>query len=150
MRRPRRMLIVLAAVAGLAASLLTTAPAQAAYFGSETNYAVSSGAPSGTEGEDYYCARPHTGVVACFDPDGDIFYVADTVGDGKAAVAEFTIYGSDGNLRSGSCVNKLNAGNWGTCNKDFVENREGTITGALYDSGNFVSRGSRNGRFWTG
>jgi hypothetical protein len=138
MRAPRLRQLMLAVVAGSAAILLTPTAASAAYYGSETDYTESSGGPTGN----YTCAA-HTGVIACFKPSDDLIYVKDTKADGFAAVAEWSLRIGDEAIRDGSCVNKLTAGSWGVCNKNFQENRFFWINGARYDSGELVdwSRG---------
>jgi hypothetical protein len=138
MRKPRRVLLVLAAVAGFAASLLTPTAAQAAYYGDETNYATSYGPPPNRD----YCAWPHPGVETCFIQDGDWIYVLDSRADGYAAVGEWDYRADNGSARSGACVNKLGAGHWGRCNKDFAEDGYGYLNGARYNSGNPVDDGS--------
>jgi hypothetical protein len=141
MRKPRRTLLVLAALAGFVASLLTPAAAQAAYYGSETNYAVATSAPTGADGVDYFCAS-HTYVIVCVMPYGDKIYVADLKKDDYAAVAEWMVETEpDPSIRSGSCVSKLGGGTWGLCNKNFPENRTAYVRGARYNSGNLVDRG---------
>ncbi|MCG5435156.1 hypothetical protein PSH25_003072 [Micromonospora sp. PSH25] len=139
MYAPRRRHLFLAAAAGLAATLLAPAAAQAAYHGSETDYAVYSLGPEGEPFGNYECIT-FTGVIACLKETGDRIYVKDTKADGYAAVAEWD-YPMSGQ-RSGSCVNKLNAGDWGVCNKDF-SNDDGYlyVRAARYNSGNFVDSG---------
>ncbi|MCW6007267.1 hypothetical protein K1W54_22375 [Micromonospora sp. CPCC 205371] len=131
MRTPRFRPLMLAVAAGVAAILLTPTAAYAEYYGAETDYAQSSAGPTG----DYACAT-HTGVIACFKAYGDVIYVKDIMADGYAAVAEWSVRTDD--PRSGSCVNKLTAGKWGVCNKNFVENQTLWLDGARYDSGEFV------------
>ena len=89
-----------------------------------------------------WCAWAHTGVTACWEPDGDLFYVKDTREDGYAAVIEWQFEDWDHNWRDGSCVNKLGAGHWGVCNKNLPEDGSGYMNGARYNSGKFVDRGS--------
>ncbi|MFC6019839.1 hypothetical protein ACFP2T_26995 [Plantactinospora solaniradicis] len=136
MRTPRRGLLTLAAMAGVAVALLTPTAASAAYAGSETDYAAASNGP--TNG--YVCIG-HTGVTACFKPLDDLIYVKDTEADGYAAVVEWSADAPWDNYRSGSCVNKLGAGNWGVCNKNFVEDGNISINGARYNNGNLVDDG---------
>ncbi|WP_433131138.1 hypothetical protein ACQPWW_09535 [Micromonospora sp. CA-240977] len=138
MHAPRRRHLVLAAAAGLATTLLAPAAAQAAYFGNETDYAVYSLGPDGDPIGNYECVT-FTGVVACLKETGDRIYVKDTKADGYAAVAEWEYPFDD---RTGSCVNKLQAGDWGVCNKDFSrEDWYLYVRGARYNSGNFVDGG---------
>jgi hypothetical protein len=140
MHQLRRRLLAVAAAVGLFISLLTPGAAHAAYFGAETDYAVASSAPSGTEGRDYFCSSKY-GVVACFMPYGDKIYVADTVADGYAAVGEWSTWTSPTLWREGSCVNKLTAGTWGVCNKNFTEGWSAYVRSARYNSGKFVDAG---------
>lgn len=141
MHRHRRVLLVLAALAGMVATLLTPSAAQAAYYGDETDYAVATRAPEGADGVDYFCAS-HTNVIVCVMPYGDKIYVADLKKDDYAAVAEWMVETEpDPSIRFGSCVNKLGGGKWGLCNKNFPENRIAYVRGARYDSGNLVDRG---------
>ena len=134
MRTPRRRLLALASVAGVVATLAVPAAAQAAYFGNETDYATS-GSPSGYEFIDYKCSVT-LGGKACFKPAGDVFYVLDDKADGRSAAADWVVWGDE--TRTGSCVNKLGAGKWGVCNKNFQEDQEISMSVSLYDSGNFV------------
>src|SRR5688500_3220314 len=115
MRRPRRWLLTLTATAGMAASLLVPGTAQAAYFGSETDFAVvlPSGNTPADWGDDYECVGS-TGVTVCYMPYGDKIFVKDTTADGYSAVGEWFIDTTDG-YRSGACVNKHTAGTWGQC-----------------------------------
>ncbi|GAA4263590.1 hypothetical protein [Dactylosporangium darangshiense] len=136
MRKPSGKMLALAAAAGVAATLLVPTAAQAAYWGSETNYVAISSGPTG----DYSCVS-HTGVTACFKPLGDLLYVRDIRADGYAAVVEWTADAPVDSYRDGSCVNNLGSGNWGVCDKDFVEGVTIVINGARYTGGNLVDRG---------
>ncbi|WP_410816364.1 hypothetical protein [Micromonospora sp. 050-3] len=68
------------------------------------------------------------GAQACFERSGDRWWVLDNSSDGRSVTASWTNrldtypgwYTVD--YREGSCVNKLGAGNWGVCNKDYYEN----------------------------
>lgn len=136
MRFPGRRLLALAATAGVALTLLTPTAAFADYYGDETDYAQPVSGPSGTKNVDYRCLdlADSWGVEACYKANGDYLYVKDTKSDGYAAVAEWHILGFEG--RTGSCVNKWGAGEWAVCNKDFPENRDLEVLGALYNNGN--------------
>lgn len=86
----------------------------------ETDTAVAGTPPSGLP------CKSTTGVTVCFEANGDILWVKDTVSDGYAAIASWENYLRDtsGNwqfYRHGECDNKLSAGHWGYCNKDFYE-----------------------------
>lgn len=130
MRRSRRRL--LAAAAGIASTFLVPAATQAAYYGSETDYATPSGGPAGN----YNCST-YTGVTACFKPDGDLMYVKDTKADGYDAVLEW--FDADGE-RTGSCVNELSAGHWGVCDKNLPGGHLMYYDPARYLGGNLVHR----------
>ncbi|MEH1129403.1 hypothetical protein [Micromonospora sp. CPCC 206061] len=141
MRRPRWVLLAVAVVAGMVATLLTPAAAQAAYYGSETDYAVATRAPEGADGVDYFCAS-HTYVVVCVMPYGDKIYVADLKKDDYAAVGEWMVETDPyPTIRYGSCVNKLGGGTWGLCDKNFPENKTAYVRAARYNSGKLVDRG---------
>jgi hypothetical protein len=139
MRAPRRRLLALAAAAGLAATVLTPTAAHAAYYGTETDYAVYSLGPEGAPIGNYECVT-FTGVIACLKSYGDRLYVKDTKADGYAAVAEW-FWSNGAGFRSGACVNKLTAGEWGVCNKNFGDDLTMDVRAARYNSGNLVDRG---------
>ncbi|GAB3960301.1 hypothetical protein [Micromonospora vulcania] len=132
MRGARRGALAIAALVGVASTLLTPTAASAAYYGDETNYTAISSGPTG----DYVCVD-HTGVTVCLKPNGDELYVRDIRADGYAAVLEWNLQSG----RWGSCVNNLGSGNWGLCNKDFPESDRIYFNGARYNSGNLVDRG---------
>lgn len=136
MRRYRRITLALAATVGVAVTLLTATPAQAAYFGSETNYAQPSGGPTGS----YACNTWHPDVIVCFRPNGDDIFVLDDRADGHSAVGEWRLDSTGSHRRTGSCVNQLGKGHWGFCNKDFVEGLRFVYNGARYEGGNLVDR----------
>ncbi|MFB7496620.1 hypothetical protein ACFC09_18360 [Streptomyces sp. NPDC056161] len=66
-----------------------------------------------------------TGSTACFQKYGDKWWVKDTDPDGHSATASWknTLWNGSAWIlyRQGSCVNKLGAGKWGVCNKDYYE-----------------------------
>jgi hypothetical protein len=64
-----------------------------------------------------------TGAKACFEKNGDKWWVLDTASDGHSATASwYNMLGPDVvTYRQGSCVNKLGKGQWGVCNKDYYE-----------------------------
>ncbi len=134
-RTPRHRILILAALAGVALPLLTPTAANAAYYGSETNYVAISSGPTG----DYECAG-WVGVTACWKPDGDEFYVRDIQADGHSAVAEWFFDSKYGTDRTGACVNNLGEGNWGLCNKDFAEGEIMNWRGARYEGGGLLDR----------
>lgn len=110
--------------------MLTPTAASAAYYGSETDYAVASSGPTVPYSCNYWY-----GADVCFKADGDLIYVFDPTVDGKSAVAHWH-YGSY--ARWGSCVNKLGGGKWGICNKNFAEGTTVYFQSAVYDNGNWV------------
>jgi hypothetical protein len=138
MRFLSRRLLTLAATAGVALALVTPSAAFADYYGDETDYAQPTGGPTGTKNVDYFCLdlADSWGVEACYKPYGDYFYVKDTKSDGYAAVAQWHTLGFEG--RTGSCVNKLTAGDWGVCNKNLPEGVQVEVIGMLYNNGNPV------------
>lgn len=79
------------------------------------------GSPSGDVS--YKCVTTPNAKV-CFQPYGDYLFAYDRKKDGYSATVDWDIPGT----RQGQCINKLGAGNWGYCNKDFPENRQITIT----------------------
>lgn len=100
-----------------------------------------------------------TGAKACFEKNGDKWWVLDTVGDGHSATASWENWLYDGVewvvWRSGSCVNKLGKGNWGVCNKEYYENSTINVYGfagsevfweaCIYDSANGTWHGCSEG-----
>jgi hypothetical protein len=130
------MSIALAAMIGVTATLLTPAAAQAAYFGSETDYAQPSGGPTGS----YSCNTWHPHVTVCFRPEGDDIWVLDKLADGHSAVGEWRLRTTSTVYRTGSCVSQLGKGYWGYCNKDFTGNLQFVYNGARYEGGNLVDR----------
>jgi hypothetical protein len=119
MRRGTRLRtagIGLAAVA--AAGLMAPSPASAA-GDYEWDTAVAGSPPSFRSGD---CAS-RSGVTACFEKNGDKWWVKDTAADGHSATASwYNLLGPNlVTYRQGSCVNKLGSGKWGVCNKDYYE-----------------------------
>lgn len=114
-----RRATVLAAGSGiaLAATFALAAPAQAASY--EWNTASAGSPPSGMT-----CVSM-TGAKACFEKYGDKWWVEDTSADGHSATASWQNWLNTSDryyeYRTGSCVNKLGAGHWGVCNKDYYE-----------------------------
>lgn len=128
MRTPRRALLALAAMTGAMLALIIPNAAFAAYYGSETDYAVDSSYTGYFPGPicSDYMGR------ACFQPSGDLFYVEDYSADGYVVVAEWKT--STG--RSGSCIDNLTAAkDWTVCNKDFPETSTVTWRVAAYKNG---------------
>jgi hypothetical protein len=125
-----------AAAGPASVTAVALAPAVSAY---EWNTAASWSAPSLPDSD---CITM-TGAKACFEPHGDYLWVEDTKADGHSATATWNNYiytGSSWELwRQGSCVNKLGAGTWGLCNKDFDEYSEDgsyiDLYACVYDSG---------------
>jgi hypothetical protein len=68
-----------------------------------------------------YTAR----ATGCFEPDGDIFYLADTDKDGASAVLtwEERPYGQAVPDRDGTCTSSLGSGVVGKCNKNLPEGK---------------------------
>jgi hypothetical protein len=136
-RVPRRGLLFVAAVFGAAMTLLSPSAALAEYHGSETDYGVARGIPDDDKYRTciIYLGSDSPGGV-CFESGGDYFYVMDNLVDGYAAVAEWY---TEGNMRAGSCVNKLGGHDTTAfCNKNFPEGDYIYFRLALYNSGDYV------------
>lgn len=135
MRISRRGMIGLATVTGLAATVLAAPQAAfaASYFGTEVNVAASTSGPPDTDEHYYYTDT--TGAAVVFRPNGDEFYIYDTVADGHSAAAIWTDVDSS---RSGTCVSKLGYNKRGRCNKDFAEGHEILVAAAVYEAGVLV------------
>lgn len=131
MRKPRTRLFALAAAAGALLALTVSSPASAAYHGTETDYATASSAPG-----DYHhvCTSIEEGKI-CYQPYGDKWYVYDKAADGNSVAANWN---DDGSGRSGACVNKLGAGRWGVCNKNYTEGNDLYFRVGVYNNGNWV------------
>jgi hypothetical protein len=142
LRIPRRGKLVLAAAAGMMAVMLAPTAASAAYYGAETDYS-SEWAPGYPDYDSYGVCRYGTGVNACFQSNGDIFWVRDTLvndkPDGYSAAIEWRDV--DG-TRSGTCVNNHGSGVMGDCNKNFVEGHRIFWRYARYNSGVQVNAGA--------
>jgi hypothetical protein len=117
--RGSRTAIALAGITGAASAavLALAAPVQAATY--EWNTATAGSPPSGMR-----CVSM-TGAEACFEKNGDRWWVRDTASDSHSATASWENDLFDGIqwrlYRQGSCVNKLGYGRWGACNKDYYE-----------------------------
>ncbi len=128
------------AVAGLFGALavgtpIASVPANAAYS-FEWNNAVAHRPPGG-----FNTCVTTTGAEACYLDYGDQIWVKDTKADGYSAVARW--YMRDG--RYGTCRNKLGAGKWGVCDKEFDESDLIHYRASRYNgsSGNYVEPESR-------
>jgi hypothetical protein len=84
----------------------------------DQNTAKASSGPSSNHW--VYCVTD-TGVEGCYQPYGDVWYVKDTRTNGHAAVVYWQNNLNGHYYREGDCVNKLGAGRWGACNKDYRE-----------------------------
>ncbi|GAB3856155.1 hypothetical protein ACFPIJ_58990 [Dactylosporangium cerinum] len=132
-RTVHRTSLVAAAAAGVLLALAVPGLASAGYYGDETDYAKASGGPTGQ-----YSCGSSTGVTICFKASDDLIYVKDTKADGYAAAADWYYSNS---MRTGSCVNKLTAGTWGVCNKNFAENQIVWFDPTRYNNGQYVDDG---------
>jgi hypothetical protein len=103
-----RRLLLGALAAG--ALTLTSASAAAAY---EWDVAKPGSVPDGLPCTETARAR------VCFEHHGDKLWVKDRKGDGVSAIAKWRV---TYNSREGYCRNRLGAGRWGVCNKNFLEN----------------------------
>ncbi|MEU7874316.1 hypothetical protein [Dactylosporangium sp. NPDC049140] len=132
MRKPRGVFLAAATAAGSLLALAVPAAAYAAYYGSETNYAVWTTA----EPDSNSSCQEIIGGVVCFQPAGDLIFVKDRSAEGNAVAADwYTTYA--GPSRTGSCVHKLTADatRWAVCNKDFTEGNIVHIRAAYYVGG---------------
>lgn len=77
-------------------------------------------AVKGTPPADVSCIEV-TGAIACFQQYGDKWWVKDTAADGASAVAVWNNYRNGSLYRQGQCENRLGAGTWGVCNKNYYE-----------------------------
>ncbi|EHK88656.1 hypothetical protein ACWGRK_08450 [Saccharomonospora azurea] len=62
-----------------------------------------------------------TGAQACFENYGDKWWVKDTSSDGASAVVIWDNYRNGSLYRQGECQNRMGAGSWGVCNKNYYE-----------------------------
>jgi hypothetical protein len=126
-----RRALSLALGIGVAGAVILTTPVAASASTYEWNTAVPGSVPSGLPCID------RAGAKACFQADGDKLWVKDTSADGHSATASWEEWWQalDSSVaRQGSCVNKLGAGTWGVCNKDFPEGDTIKFSACVYDS----------------
>ncbi|NUT18839.1 MAG: hypothetical protein HOV77_06615 [Hamadaea sp.] len=115
MRIAKRIAIVVIGV--LTAVTAVATPASAVVPPpTEWNEAVSYGMDPVTDG-----CMLNTYAQACFRKDGDIWFVKDMESDGYPSVVYWQNHYNGEFYRQGICINKLTAGHWGTCNKDYHE-----------------------------
>ncbi|MGW1997526.1 hypothetical protein [Embleya sp. NPDC001921] len=127
-----------AVIMGAAATILSVpgsagAATAAAAAAAETDYAsrVSDTAAQCA----YQLVYPDNGPGwVCFQKYGDILYVARSYWETSRTSVQWVnqLKNSSGawvNYRSGECINDLGARTWGTCNKDFYENRSHNALG---------------------
>jgi hypothetical protein len=138
MRIPRKGKLVLAAAAGVIATMLAPTAASAAYYGAETDYAVKI---TGSDQDSYGHCSYGSGVWICFQPYGDIFWVWDRPVNGEADGLSPAVEWRDvDGTRSGTCVSKHGTGTLARCNKNFTEGHRIFFRHARYDGGtNFNS-----------
>lgn len=75
-----------------------------------------------------------TGAIACFDADGDQWWVKDTAADSASAEVDWDNYLNGSLYRSGICRNSLGANTWGVCNKNYYEDSYIEFLAAVYDA----------------
>jgi hypothetical protein len=75
------------------------------------------------------CAKA-TGVIVCFESEGEEIWVKDTDSDEMSAVAKWRAPNAN---REGYCRNKSKVGTWAYCDKSFLEGRLFEWWGARYD-----------------
>jgi hypothetical protein len=142
-------LVLAAALALSSPSGATAAPAPAGGVPAVTaaayewNVAVAGSVPSGL-----HCTE-RAGAKACFQPNGDKWWVKDTKADGHSATASWENYLCDGSecdlYRDGSCVNELGSGEWGVCNKNYYEGSIVLWQACVYDAGDGTWHGCQDG-----
>ncbi|NUT18380.1 MAG: hypothetical protein HOV77_04285 [Hamadaea sp.] len=105
-----------ALLVGLVTLVVAPTPASAAPT-PENDHAVAA-----TVDDVIYCWSI-AGAKACYEYDGDKWWVQDTASDGMSAVADWRNYlTANGDLyRQGKCINSLGYGDWGVCNKNYYE-----------------------------
>ncbi|MFD1149021.1 hypothetical protein [Saccharothrix hoggarensis] len=115
--------------AGAASSgaAVRTAGQVAAAVDTEYNQAVEGTPPSGLS-----CAVT-TGATACFEAEGDKWWVRDTAADSASAEAGWQNIYQGSFYRAGVCRNSLGYGTWGVCNKNYYENSTVKWAACVYD-----------------
>ncbi|MBB4959607.1 hypothetical protein [Micromonospora polyrhachis] len=132
----KRSMKALATVASaiLVGGVLTSAPASASpsdiqpMVSYEWNTAEAGSPPSGIP-----CVST-TGAIACFQANGDKWWVKDTSSDSASAVANWVNYRNGSLYRKGGCRNGLGSGKWGVCNKNYYEDSTLAFNACVYDA----------------
>ncbi|MFD7656040.1 hypothetical protein ACFV4N_18885 [Actinosynnema sp. NPDC059797] len=75
-----------------------------------------------------------TGARACFEADGDKWWVRDTAADSASAEARWDNYRNGSLYRSGICRNGLGNGTWGVCNKNYYEDSTLVYIACVFDA----------------
>lgn len=94
----------------------------------ELDRAVAGDPPSGLE-----CVST-TGARACFEKQGDKWWVLDTAADSASADAVWQNYRNGSLHRQGICRNSLGNGKWGVCNKNYYEDSGVRWAACVYDA----------------
>ncbi|QFZ18541.1 hypothetical protein [Saccharothrix syringae] len=94
----------------------------------EFNQAVAGTPPSGLP-----CVST-TGATACFEANGDKWWVRDTAADSASAEAFWENYRGGSLYRTGVCRNSLGNGKWGVCNKNYYEDSGLRWSACVYDA----------------
>jgi hypothetical protein len=142
-----RVVVAMAAlVLGVGGSQLITNPAMAAVT-SEHDNGVQVSAPN-TSGMFCMGNRPPSTpqAYACWEPDGDYWYVKDNSADGHSAGAvwednDCPTSACDHLHRKGICRNPYGNGTWARCNKDYTESHQIWFTAATLEAFDTVDEG---------
>ncbi len=138
------MLLAVATTSAVLILTLLLSTASAAAVAVEFNRAVASGPPPQT----LACAST-TGALACYQQDGDRWWVQDTASDGASAEAFWENRRNGDLYRHGICRNSLGNGTWGVCNKNYYEDSTIFWTACVYDgsAGTYVGCAPDGWRF---
>jgi hypothetical protein len=148
-----KRLLSLAFGAMLAGAMMLAVPAAASASEAAAVTYEWDTATSGSLPDDVTCVPPYGGGRACFQPDGDRFWVKDIPDDGHSFTASWEDWFLNASnnwvlRRQGSCVNKLGGGKWAQCNKNFTEGDMLFISACIYDSANGTWHGC-SARYYT-
>jgi hypothetical protein len=137
----RKIRLMLLSTAVAIAALLLPATASAAEPAPADNYPTEVGvaavelddAVAGTPPSGLPCIST-TGAKACFEANGDRWWVQDTAADSASAEARWDNYRNGSLYRSGICRNSLGSGKWGKCNKNYYEDSSLAWIACVYDA----------------
>jgi hypothetical protein len=137
--RVARAAVIAAALLTAAAASMPAASADATPTGKATPRVVSpaisleyNAAVAGTPPAGIPCIAV-SGATACFQSNGDRWWVKDTVADGLSAISAWANYHGASLYRYGICANRLGNGHWGYCSKNYAEGTEIDWQSCKYD-----------------